>query len=95
MIYTVTTYSTTFHPSKSERTVRRMIKSKLLPENHIISNIGSHLFINVMTITEKAEYYLEKAIEYNLNKNKCISSVVKFCIENDLSVKLFCKIVGV
>jgi len=34
MIYTIKEYGEIFHPKKSIRTVRRMVSSGLLPENH-------------------------------------------------------------
>ena len=34
MIYTLKQYTEKFHPTKAVWTVRRMIKSGLMPENH-------------------------------------------------------------
>lgn len=95
MIYTTENYQKTFHPNKSVRTVRRMIKSKLLPSNHILIECSKDYLVNVMTTTEKSELYLEKAIEFNKRKSRNIHDAVAFCILNDLDVQLFVKIVGV
>ena len=92
MIYQLKKYKEVFHPEKSERTVRRMIASNLIPSNHIKI---SKSIINVMSTTEKSELYLEKAIEFNKQKNKKIHDAVAFCIINNLDVQLFVKIVGV
>lgn len=95
MVYTTENYQKTFHPNKSVRTVRRMIKSKLLPSNHILIECSKDYLVNVMTTTEKSELYLEKAIEFNKRKSRNIHDAVAFCILNDLDVQLFIKIVGV
>ena len=95
MIYTTENYQKTFHPNKSIRTVRRMIKSKLLPSNHILVECSKDYLVNVMTTTEKSELYLEKSIEFNKRKSRNIHDAVAFCILNDLDVQLFVKIVGV
>lgn len=96
MIYNLESYSTEYHPEKSQRTVRRMIKSGLLPSNHrVIGNTSKQFVIHVMSTTDKAELYLEKAIEFHKRKSKNIHDAVAFCIMNDLDVQLFVKIVGV
>lgn len=95
MIYTATNYQKTFHPTKSIRTVQRMIKSGLMPSNHFLIVDCGVMLVNVMTIPEKSEYYLEKAIEFQKRKSKTIQDAVAFCILNSLDLQLFVKIVGV
>ena len=95
MIYTAIQYQKVFHPTKSLRTVQRMLTPKFMPSNHrLIDDCGVKL-INVMSTTDKAELYLEKAIEFQKRKSKNIHDAVAFCIMNDLEVQLFVKIVGV
>lgn len=94
MIYTTANYQKTFHEHKSIRTVQRMIKSGLLPSTHKVIDCGV-LLVNVMSTNEKAELYLEKAIEFQRRRSKTIHDAVAFCIMNDLEVQLFVKVVGV
>lgn len=93
MIHDVISYQKKYHPTKCERTVRRMIKSELLPSTHIVIHIGSHYLVNVLTY--KNELYIEKAIEFNSLGNKCCLTAKKMCETHSLDYELFCKIVGV
>ena len=96
MIYTTENYQKTFHPNKSVRTVRRMIKSKLLPSNHILIECSKDYLVNVMSTSEKAEFYLEKLLLFNRRKSRTIQDCAAFCVLNGIDdFQLFVKLANV
>jgi hypothetical protein len=62
MIYTLKQYQLKFHPTKSLRTVQRMVKSGLMPSNHIF--IKAHDWCVYIDIVPAClEYHAKKSPE--------------------------------
>ena len=96
MIYTVSEYRDKFHPSKSIRTVQRMLQSGLMPSNHHIKK-GHDTMIFVGSEHEyKASEYFESATEYHRLKQseRDYQTATRLAIESGLSVTKFYKMLG-
>ena len=91
MVYTLNQYQKKFHPTKSTQTVRRMIKSRLMPSHHQPITIG---LVNVLSDFEFKELYCQIAIEFNLGV-RTHERAAEFCIRYNLCMNTFCKIVGI
>lgn len=52
MIYTVEEYRQRFHPTKSAKSVIRLIKSNMIPTCHQCRKLGNCYVINVITFSE-------------------------------------------
>ena len=88
---TIKEYQQAYHPTKSERTVYRMIKRGLLPNNHKIVSSGIIIYDKV----EFCDCFLINLIDYCKDGNFTHESAAKFCVENDYNMHKFCKMIGI
>lgn len=96
MLYSISEYQQEFHPTKSYRTVLRMIKSKLIDENHTIIQISGVILIETCP-DKKNEPYLKAIRAYNRTKGLTVDVElsVKLGIENNVdSIKMLNEILG-
>lgn len=93
MILPLTKYAENYHPTKSLRTVRRMVKSGLLPVNHVrLSGFDNPIMINILDDEGIKLHYYPFVVDYILTKYISIQSAAKFCCENNLNMNAFCKL---
>lgn len=69
MLYTIKEYQAAFHPTKTIRTVRRMVSSNLLPPNHYKVLISKRIVFVETTPNVKYECYLKAIKDYCKQKN--------------------------
>lgn len=93
MILPLKQYAIEFHPTKSVRTVERMIKSGLIPENHIrINGCTKPILIEIVDSDAVRLHYYPYVVDFLLTKFISYQSAAKFCCENNLTMTTFCKL---
>lgn len=93
MLLSLTDYSAKYHPTKSTRTVRRMVKSGLLPINHIqVQGFDNPIIIQILDDDGVQLHYYPFVVDYILTKYISMQSAAKFCCENNLNMSVFCKL---
>lgn len=93
MVLTLKSYAAIYHPTKSIRTVERMVK-KLLPLNHVIlEGMNKPILIEIITDNELMLKYYSFVVDYFIkHKSNNITTAALFCCENKLDMHLFCKL---
>ena len=98
MIYRLKQYQQRYYPEKSIRTVLRMIRNgKFYNENQkLINDDGYDILIQEVSFQELSSMYCDAAIEFNSapRASRNHERAASICIKYDLSMKHFCKIVG-
>jgi hypothetical protein len=93
MILPLTKYKEVYHPTKSVRTVERMVKSGLVPENHIrIGGSIKPLLIEIVDDNGIKLHYYPFVVDFLLTKLISLQSAAQYCCENNLSMSTFCKL---
>ena len=96
MIYTIKGYALEFHKDRSERTVRRMIMSGLLPENHIlVSGFEKPLIIEVQSNETQLLHYYPHVVSFLHKYKPTYENAATYCCENDLLMRRFCELAKV
>lgn len=80
MILNIKQYRETFQPSKSLRTVERMVSDGNLPSNHYVYKFRDYV-IEIRSLNDNAQLYVDAITEFHSKNNK----TVEFCAE--LSIK--------
>ncbi|HAT76763.1 MAG TPA: hypothetical protein DCS19_07935 [Flavobacterium sp.] len=93
MILSIIDYQLEFHPTKSTRTVLRMVKGGLMPSNHIIiKGFNNPILIQVIEDKDIELHYYPYVVDFLKNKVTTHETAAYFCCENNLNMKLFCKL---
>ena len=98
MIYTVKSYTEKFHSDRTERTIRRLIQSNLVPENHIIHRIRGAYIIEVRTSSDDDSRYISALWEFQDKVNKYdrpIELCAELAVKYDIGLTKLVKLLGV
>jgi len=93
MILSLIDYTLEFHPTKSVRTVERMVKSGLMPIDHIrIKGFEKPIMIQVVDNDSLELHYYGFVVDYLRRYKANHETAAAFCCENKLNMPLFCKL---
>jgi len=93
MILSIIDYTLEFHPNKSTRTVLRMVKSGLMPVNHIrIKGFDKPIMIQIVENDSLELHYYCFIVDYLRTNKVNHETAAAFCCENILNMPLFCKL---